>query len=75
MNDAVQNLLNEAGHLLVRRALLRDNVADVIYDVAGSRQRDWTLTEWKLLLKELDNCSQTVSQWIEENYVSDEASA
>lgn len=57
--------LAEFGHLLIRRAILRDDwVADQIFDLAAEGQSEWTTQQWDTLLASLENSDQTVKEWL-----------
>jgi hypothetical protein len=48
----------------VRRVVLEDGLhAQQLFDLAASARRDWTLTDWLVLLKELDKCEEQVESW------------
>lgn len=57
--------LADYGHLLVRRAILRDDwIADRILDLAAGDQTEWTLKEWETLEMELGQCNMKIQDWI-----------
>ena len=59
------NDIADYGHLLVRRAIHREDwVADEIFDRAAEGRTEWTPSEWAALLKELGQCDQTISDWL-----------
>ena len=46
-------ILSRNGHLLVRRAVQRDDdVAQAVLDTLAGQKRSWTLSEWEGLLFE-----------------------
>ena len=57
--------LTPYGHLLVRRAILRDDwIADAILDLASAHRTYWTPRSWQVLLKELRNSPDTIADWL-----------
>ncbi len=57
--------LADYGHLLVRRAICRDDwVAEEILELAANGQRDWTLAEWKALVSELKKSDLRLRDWL-----------
>lgn len=57
--------IHDHSHLLVRRAVQRDDeVADAIFDLASSGRLDWDVDSWDDLLNELDNTDKTVGDWL-----------
>jgi len=57
--------LAEFGHLLIRRAILRDDwVAEAIFDLAAEGQTKWNTRQWDTLLASLENSQQTVAEWV-----------
>jgi len=49
--DPVDRLRDECGHLLVRRAIERDDwVPEVLCNIAAGDRTDWNLTDWRTLL-------------------------
>jgi len=61
-------LQQEVGHILVRRAIQRDDwVADAIFDIAAGDKKEWTVIEWTALLCDLEKCKLKVSDWLEES--------
>lgn len=67
--DPVDRLQDEAGHLLVRRAIDRDDwIADAILDIAAGKKTHWTPQEWSQLLAELYSCSDKVTHWLTQDH-------
>ena len=59
------NDLADYGHLLVRRAILRDDwVAMEIFDLAANGQKEWDLAQWAALEAKLSKSTLTVSEWL-----------
>lgn len=57
--------LTDYGHLLVRRAVLRDDwISDEILELAANGQRDWTVAEWTALLTELQASKLRLRDWL-----------
>lgn len=57
--------LAAVSHRLVRRVVATDMpAAQALFDIAARDRRDWTPESWACLLKELDNCSDKVSDWL-----------
>jgi hypothetical protein len=56
--------LADVKHLPVASAMKRVKYADVIVDLAAGDQQSWTLAEWTELLRKLDNCRDTVEDWL-----------
>ena len=57
--------LAEFGHLLIRRAILRDDwVAEAIFNLAAEGQTKWDTRQWDTLLSSLENSQQTVAEWV-----------
>lgn len=58
--------LADHGHLLIRRAVNRDDwISDAILDLAANGQREWTPGEWLDLLTELETSDMTVSEFLD----------
>lgn len=58
--------LADHGHLLVRRALDRDDwICNAILDLAANGQREWDLAEWTALLTELETSDMTVAEFLD----------
>ena len=59
------NRLEDHGHLLVRRAVLRDDwISDALLDLAADGQTDWTPKQWDTLLTELQSSTLNIRDWI-----------
>jgi hypothetical protein len=57
--------LTDFGHLLIRRAIQRDDwVAEAIFDLAANGQSEWTPRQWDTLLGSLRSSKQTVNDWL-----------
>ena len=57
--------LAEFGHLLISRAILRDDwVAEAIFNLAAEGQTKWDTRQWDTLLSSLENSQQTVAEWV-----------
>lgn len=53
------------GHLLVRRAILRDDwITDALLDLAAGSRTTWTTADWDALLAELASCNDTIEEWL-----------
>jgi hypothetical protein len=59
--------LADHGHLLVRRAMQRDDwITKALIDLAAADQKEWTFEEWHALLAELDNAGDmTISEFLD----------
>ena len=58
------NDLAEYGHLLVRRAILRDDwVTEAIFDLAANGRTEWTLVEWDAVVAKIEESTLTVAEW------------
>lgn len=56
--------LEDYKHLLVRRAVQRDDaVSEAIFTLADDK-KEWTLEEWNTLLADLDKCDLTIGEWL-----------
>lgn len=67
-DDIAARLRDEAGGLLVRRAVDRDDwISDALLDVAAGDRRNWTLRDWKALLRDLRRTPGRVSDWLDLN--------
>lgn len=65
-SDPRYRLQEEAGHLLVRRAIVRDDwIADAVLDIAAIGKTQWTPSEWNALLAELSQESAKLAEWID----------
>lgn len=65
---AIDRLRESAGHLLVRRAVDRDDwVSEAVLDIATGNQRLWTPKQWSALLKDLRRCPGTLDDWLDLN--------
>ncbi len=59
------NDLAAFGHLLVRRAILRDDwVADAIFDLAAGDQKAWSPAQWATLTTELAGSDLRLRDWL-----------
>jgi len=59
------NDLADYGHLLIRRAIQRDDwVAMAIFDLAANGKKDWELKEWQTLESTLAESKLTVAEWL-----------
>lgn len=57
--------LADFGHLLIRRAILRDDwVAEAIFNIAAEGQTKWDTRQWDALLAGLESSQQTVNEWL-----------
>ena len=57
--------LADFGHLLIRRAILRDDwVAEAIFNIAAEGQTKWDTRQWDTLLAGLGSSKQTVNEWL-----------
>lgn len=57
--------LSDYGHLLVRRAICRDDwVSEQLFELAANGQREWTLAEWKVLELELETSKMRVRDFL-----------
>ena len=62
---AQRALLDDHGHLLVRRAVDRDDAVTLaILDLAVGDQTEWTPQQWDTLLSELAGCDMTIEEWL-----------
>jgi hypothetical protein len=53
------------GHLLVRRAILRDDwISEAILELAAGDKLEWTVPEWDTLTAELAGCDLTIEDWL-----------
>lgn len=58
------NDLADYGHLLVRRAIQRDDwVTEAIFDLAADGQTEWTLVEWDAVVAKIESSDLTVAEW------------
>ena len=63
--NQVNRDLTDHGHLLVRRAILRNDwISDALLDLAAGSQTEWTPQEWNVLLKELRESSEKIEDWL-----------
>lgn len=66
--DTVDQLRDEAGHLLVRRAVDRsDWISDAVLDIAAGDRKHWTPQDWRTLLKDLRRSPGTLAEWLDLN--------
>lgn len=57
--------LEAAAKRKVRAVVRTDSpTADAIYNIAAGARVDWTSSDWKLLLVELDSCEDTVAEFV-----------
>jgi hypothetical protein len=57
--------LSDYGHLLVRRAINRDDwISEEILELAANGQREWTVAEWGALLAELKASKMRLRDWL-----------
>ena len=67
MNTALQphDLRRNAGHLLVRTAVNRDDwIADAVFDIAAGGQTEFTPKQWDEVLSMLDASNIKIGDWI-----------
>ena len=61
-----EELLQDNGKRIVRSVMQRDGrLRDALINVAAGNREEWTLPDWCDLLRELDRCSLTINQWLE----------
>jgi len=66
--DPVDRLRDEVGHLLVRRAVERDDwVSEALCDVAAGDRTDWSTQDWGTLLTGLRQTQLRVADWLDLN--------
>jgi hypothetical protein len=59
-------VLQSNGTRIVRAvAKTTGEVSDALFGLVRSERATWTLSEWKIVLKELDKCELTVHAWLE----------
>ena len=57
--------LSSYGHLLVRRAIERDDwVSESIFNLAAGDQAHWTPEEWAPILTDLETCDDKLADWL-----------
>lgn len=56
--------LDDVKHLPVAAAMKRAKYGDALVEHALSDRKHWTLAEWKEVLRKLDNCRDTVENWL-----------
>lgn len=57
--------LAAVSHRLVRRVVATDSPAsEALFSIAARGRRDWTPADWRVLLKALDNCNDSVADWL-----------
>lgn len=67
MNQAPSNsqILDDYGHLLVRRAIEREDVvADAVLDLLAGTQKEWTLAEWEAVLHTASQDSRRIREMV-----------
>ena len=66
--DPVDRLRNEVGHLLVRRAVDRDDwVSETLCDIAAGNRTDWDTQDWTALLTGLKRTELCITDWLDLN--------
>jgi len=66
--DPVIRLRDEAGKLLVRRAIERNDwIAETICDIAAGNRTDWSVVEWDEVLQGLRQTELRVADWLDLN--------
>jgi len=66
--DPIVRLRDEAGRLLVRRAIERDDwIAQALCDIAAGDRTDWSLVEWTEVLQRLRQTELRVADWLDLN--------
>ncbi len=64
----LDQLRDDAGRLLVRRAINRDDwISDAILDIAAGDREDWSTEDWNTLLSELQTCRLRLADWLDLN--------
>lgn len=59
------DILAAYGHLIVRRAVLReDDISQALFDLAAGDRIQWTLEDWQPILADLLNCNDKIEDWI-----------
>lgn len=59
------NDITAYGHLIVRRAVQRDDwISDTIFELAAQGRSDWSQQDWDTLLAELDSCNDKLADWL-----------
>jgi len=66
--DPVVRLRDEAGKLLVRRAIERNDwIAETICDIAAGDRADWSTLDWAKVLQGLKQTELRVADWLDLN--------
>ena len=64
----VDRLRDEAGRLLISRAIDRDDwISQAVLDIAAGSRRDWTPANWRALVRDLKACQLRISDWLDLN--------
>lgn len=59
--------LDNVGHIQVRSVMLHvgyEHEREALISIAAGEQKHWTLPEWEEMLRKLDNCRDTVEDWL-----------
>lgn len=60
----MRNPLDDIPARLVRRVAQENTPASrALFDIAAGGRREWSITDWAAVLKELDKSDETVSQY------------
>ena len=66
--DPVDRLREDAGHLLVCRAVNRsDWISEALLDIAAGKQTHWTPQEWDVLLADVRATRLHIADWLDLN--------
>ena len=66
--DIVDKLRDEAGRLLVRRAVNRNDwISEALLDIAAGDQTHWTPQEWTVLLADVRTTRLHIDDWLDLN--------
>ena len=66
--EPVDRLRDEAGRLLVCRAVERDDwISQSLLDIAAGSRKKWNPSEWRGLICDLQACRLRISDWLDLN--------
>lgn len=66
--DTLIRLRDEAGHLLVRRVINRNDwVSQAVFNIAAGARKHWNTSDWAALVNDLGASSLTLTDWLDLN--------
>ena len=66
--DLIIQLRDEAGHLMVRRVIDRDDwISQAVFNIAAGSRKHWTTPDWNALIRDLGASQLKLTDWLDLN--------